>query len=68
VKVVLVFPLTQPLQTVVVQKNLPGMGIVVAMLHDAPAAAGALLEGIRSAAVVTLLDSRIPATISTSLV
>jgi len=53
---------------VVVQKNLPGMGIVVAMLHDAPAAAGALLEGIRSAAVVTLLDSRIPATISTFLV
>jgi len=50
VKVVLASLPTPPLPTVVAQKTLLGMVMVVEMLHDARAAAGALLEGTRNEA------------------
>ena len=50
VKVVLAFLLTQPSPTAVVRMILPGMVMVVVMLHDARAAAEAPLEGTRNEA------------------
>ena len=50
VKVVLASHPTQPVPTVVAQKTLLGVAMVVEMLHDARAAAEALLEGTRNEA------------------
>ena len=60
VKVVLVFLLTPPLPTAVAPKILAGMVMVVVMLHDARAAAGALLGERRNEAGEWIACRHIP--------